>query len=112
MTISSSSVAELQAKWHTLHDLDRARAVYAIHLAGASLRTLAKALNCSPSLLRHLLVALQAPVSDRALARAGQISTRELARRAKIAGIRRVAMRQEVLEIERERAARTGSRAI
>ena|ERR1035441_10211288 len=111
MTNSSSVVADLQSKWHTLHDLDRARAVYAIHLAGMSLRALAKALNCSPSLLRHLLAALQAPVLDRALARAGQISTRELARRARAAGIRRTAMRQEVLDIERERAARAGSRA-
>src|ERR1039458_8694604 len=99
MTISSSAVADLQGKWHTLHDLDRARAVYAIHQAGVSLRELAKALNCSPSLLGHLLAALQASALDRTLAREGKISTRELARRARATGIRRAARHREALEL-------------
>ncbi len=107
-----SAVADLQGKWHTLPDLDRARAVYNIHQAGVSLRALAKDLNCSPSLLRHLLVALQAPATDRALARDGRISTRELARRARATGIRRAARHQEALELDRERAALVGRQAI
>ncbi len=112
MTISSPAVADLQGKWHTLNDLDRARAVFNIHHAGITLRALGKALNCSPALLGHLLAALQAPASDRLLAREGEISTRELARLAKAAGIRRAAVRQQALELDRERAALAGSRAI
>ena len=112
MTHSTSAVADLQDAWHTLHDLDRARAVYMIHQADVSLRELAKALNCSPSLLRHLLVALQAPALDRALARDNKISTREQARRARTTGIRRAARHREALELDRERAALVGSRAI
>ena len=112
MTISSSAVADLQGKWHTLHDLDRARAVYMIHQTGVSLRELAKALNCSPSLLGYLLVALQAPATDRALARDGRISTRELTRRARTTGIRRATRHREALELDRERAALVGRQAI
>ena len=55
MAVTFLSVVELQSQWHNLADLDRARAIYAIHRAGTSLRALAKALNCSESLLRHLL---------------------------------------------------------
>lgn len=112
MTTSSSAIVDLQNKWHTLHDLDRARAVYAIHQAGVSLRELAKALNCSPSLLGHFLTALQAPAADRSLAREGKLSTRELARRAKVAGTRRTARLREALEFERAQASLLGRRAI
>jgi lambda repressor-like predicted transcriptional regulator len=45
MSNPSSAAAGLQSQWHTLHDLDRARAVNAIHQAGTSLRELAKTLN-------------------------------------------------------------------
>jgi lambda repressor-like predicted transcriptional regulator len=112
MSNPSSAVADLQSQWHTLHDLDRARAVYAIHQAGTSLRELAKALNCSDPLLRHLLAALQAPPADRALARQGKISTNELVRRSKAAGICRSSMHREAREFERTQAARQGCRTI
>jgi hypothetical protein len=82
MTDTGSAIADLQSHWHALCDLDRARAVQSIHQDGMSLRALAPQLNCSPSLLSHLLWAAQAPTEDRELARCGEMSTRELARRA------------------------------
>ena len=91
MPDASVAISNLQSRWQKLTDLDRARGVYAIHRAGTSLRALAKALNCSPSLLRHLLTALQAPAEDRSLALKGKISTNQLARRAKAAEAQRVA---------------------
>jgi len=100
MSNPSFAVADLQSKWHTLHDLDRACAVHAIHQAGTSLRELAKALNCSDSLLRHLLAALQATPADRLLLRQRKISTNELVRRSEAAGIRRTAMLREAQEFE------------
>ena len=112
MTSFSSVVVGLQDKSHTLHDLDRAGAVYAIHQSAVSLRELAKALNCSPSLLGHLLAALQAPAADRALASEGKLSTRELVRRAKVVGTRRTVRHREALELERAKASLVGRRAI
>jgi hypothetical protein len=112
MPTISSAVADLQSQWHSLHDLDRASAVFAIHRTGTSLRELAKALNCSDSLLRRLLCALQALPEDRYLARKGKISTNELVRRSKAAGIRRSSMHREAREFERAQAARQGCRTI
>ncbi len=62
-------------------------------------------LNCSPSLLTHLLQAGQAPLEDRALARQGVLSTRALVRRAKAVGIRRTALHREEIAYEREQLA-------
>jgi len=69
-------------------------------------------LNCSESLLRHLLAAFQAPPADRYLARQGVISTNELARRSKAAGIRSSRMHREAREFERAQAARQGCKTI
>ena len=81
---NTAAIADLQNKWNRLGDVDRARAVHNIHHARTiSLRSLAKALNCSESLLRQLNKAAQAPVWDRIKARKKEISTRELGRRAK-----------------------------
>ena len=76
-TENSASVADLKNKWNQLKDVDRAIAVQNIHKAGTSFRDLAKALNRSPTLLRQLNVAAQAPALDQALARKGKISTRD-----------------------------------
>jgi lambda repressor-like predicted transcriptional regulator len=108
----SAAISDLQSRWHNLADLDRARAVYAIQRAGTSLRALAKALNCSPSLLRHLLTALQAPREDRSLAQQGEISTNELVRRTRAAGLRRAAKNHEALELQRILDAREACRKI
>ena len=52
MTISSSAVADLQAHWFKLSDLDRARAVFSIKQSGISIRNIARQLHLSESLLR------------------------------------------------------------
>jgi lambda repressor-like predicted transcriptional regulator len=64
MSDTSEAISDLQSKWDTLCDLDRARAVRAIHQTGTSFRELAKALKRSPSLLRHLIEALSASRED------------------------------------------------
>lgn len=83
MITQSPAIADLPAQWHLLQDLDRADAVWTIHESGVSLRGLARALNCSESLLRHLLHARSASPEDLVLARKGEITTWEAARRSK-----------------------------
>ena len=112
MSTTSSAVADLQSQWHTLPDLDRAKAVLAIKQSGISTRQIAQHLDCSDSLLRHLLAALQAPPADRLLLRQGKISTNELVRRSKAAGIRRSSMHREAREFERAQASRQACRTI
>jgi hypothetical protein len=112
MNDTSPVVANLQSQWHTLTDLDRARAVSAIQRSGIQTREIAFHLNCSESLLRHLLTALQAPPEDRYLGRRGKISTNELARRTRAAGTRRAAKHREAREFERTQAALQGCKTI
>src|SRR5664279_3866607 len=112
MTDTSPAVAKLQSEWHSLPDLDRARAVCAIKQSGVSTRAIALQLHVSESLLRHLLQALQAPIEDRFNAQKRNTSTNELARKAKAAGIRRSSMHREALEFERTQASLKGCRAI
>jgi transposase-like protein len=107
-TDTSSAVADLRKKWATLNDLDRARAVDAIHQAGMSLHKLAKALGCAESLLRRLLQALQASPQDQELARHGKLSTNELVRRGKAAEARHAVKDREEREIKRMQAAQKG----
>jgi transposase len=109
---ASAAIADLQGKWAILNDLDRARAVHQIHRAGVSYRKLAKALNSSESLLRHLNKAAQAPALDQILARKGKISTRELVRRSKAAEAARASKAQEALECERNLASKKVRKAI
>ena len=112
MTIAPALVADLQSRWYSLHDLDRAQAVKSIHQSGVSLRALSSFLNCSPSLLTHLLQAGQAPPEDCLLARRGLMSTRALVRRARTLGARRTALHREEIAYERELAALRFSQAI
>ena len=63
----------------------------------------------SPSLLRHLLLALKAPAEDQELARHNQISTNELVRRARAANTHRAERRREVVARERDKAGRKGA---
>jgi DNA-binding transcriptional MerR regulator len=112
MTNASFAIADLQSRWNTLDDLDRAQAIKSIRQSGVSLRKLASFLNCSPSLLTHLLQAGQAPIEDQVLARQGELSTRALVRRARAKGIRRTALHREAIVFEKERAAIQGSRSI
>jgi len=112
MKTPPSALADLQATWNNLCDLDRGRAVYAIQQNGTSIRELAREINCSESLLRHLLIAIQAPVEDRLLAREGKITTNELVRRVRAAGVRRTTKQHEAREFERTQASVSGSKAI
>ncbi|MGA2851231.1 MAG: hypothetical protein ABSE46_19690 [Terracidiphilus sp.] len=107
-----ASISDLQSKWDDLSDLERGRAIQAIHRAGASLRQLAKAVNRSLTLIRHLHQAAQAPAGAQYLARQGNVSTRELVRRAKAAGIREDARHREAIEMGRTNAARASSKKI
>jgi transposase-like protein len=109
---TASAVADLQQKWSTLQDVDRARAVHAIHQAGTSLRQLAKELNCSPTLIRNLNKAAQAPQLHHDLARQGKISTRELVRRSKAVATLRARKDRETVERECVNAAQDGGRLI
>jgi hypothetical protein len=108
MITPTQAITDLQAQWHTLLDLDRAEAVSTIHQSGVSLRGLAKALNCSESLLRHLLHAREASPEDLLLFRQGQISTWELARRSVEARKGRILVPQKVSESEMANAATRG----
>ena len=105
-------IHQLQNNWAKLGDLDRAKAVKTIHRSGMSIRNIATQLNCSDALLRHLLIALDAPIEDRVLAREGKISTNELVRRAKAAGLRHEAQHHEEVALDRERAARQAAKKI
>jgi hypothetical protein len=112
MTDTRSAVIDLRSRWHTLCDLDRARAVQSLNREGMTLRAIASQLNCSQSLLSHLVRATQAPVEDRELARCGEISTRELARRAGSSGTRTTSTQREAVAFDRERAATQASQII
>ena len=105
MADTNFAITYLQSRWHTLNDLDRAQAIKPIHQSGMSLRNLASRLNCSPSLLTHLMQAAQAPIEDQVLAGQGALSTRALWRAAKAVGTWRIALHPEEIAFERERAA-------
>jgi transposase-like protein len=107
-----ASIADLQINWDQFNDVDRARAVHQFHQSGVSLRELAKALNCSASLLRQLDQAPQAPPLDQMLARRGEISTRELVRRSRAAKLQCAAKERQADERKRMQAAQQGSKTI
>lgn len=109
MPVPSSSITQLQSQWFQLSDLDRAQAVAAIRRSGTSIRQIALGLKFSESLLRHLLLARQAPPEDQALARQGRISTNELVRRSKAANIRRAERHRQAIALQRNESARKGA---
>jgi lambda repressor-like predicted transcriptional regulator len=100
---SVSTIPELKANWINLHDLDRANAIRSIHDSGISLRQIARQLHKGESSLRRLLIALDAPVEDRLLARQGKLTTNELVRRSKAAGLNRAARHREEIALEQAR---------
>lgn len=63
-------------------------------------------------MLSYLLRALQAPIEDRELARLGNITTRELARRARSSGARQNSIQREAVAFDRECAAVRSANAI
>lgn len=112
MTDTERTIADLQSRWFMLHDLDRAQAIKSIHESGMRLKELAPLLNCSPSLLSHLLRAGRAPVGARILARRGTPSTRALARFVFEPGMRCSSRHREAIAFEKELAAHEGSQSI
>jgi hypothetical protein len=78
---TSEEVRKLRSKWRTLADVDRAQAIKRLLGTGMSGRELAKAVDCSESLIRHLKPLVEALPEEKQLARLGKISTRELRRR-------------------------------
>jgi hypothetical protein len=76
------------------------------------LRQLAKELKCSPTLLRNLNQAAQAPQLDLVLARQRKTSTRELVRRSREASTLRANKDREARERECVKAAHEGSTLI
>jgi hypothetical protein len=106
-------IVNLQAQWHVLLDLDRAKAIRSVlRSCKISQRKLAGYLNCSESLVRHLLRAAEAAPEDRALARQGVISTSELKKRSIATTSRRTKTHHDALERDREQAALQGSKQI
>lgn len=105
MSDTSSAITDLRTQWHALHDLDRASAVRVLHQDGMSVREIAAQLNCTHSLLYRLLRALKAPPQDRMRARRGEMSTRELARRAGGAKTTSQDKAREAIAYENERKA-------
>jgi hypothetical protein len=96
-------IQQLNLNWNWLSDLDRARAVSNIKNASdLSNYSLAHKLPVSEPTLRRLLIALEAPTKDLALAREGKISMNELVRRAKAARARRS---QQQLQSQAEKGA-------
>jgi hypothetical protein len=112
-TISADQAIEkLTHDWNQLSDVDRALSLGRIKRSGLSNRKLATMLGRSESLIRRLLLLLPAPAADLIVARAGQISTNELIRRAK-AHIQRQAVRQQALrQQQRQRQATKAAKLI
>jgi hypothetical protein len=107
--LSHDLIVQLRSRWKDLHDLDRAREIDTIRRSGVSISQIGRELKISASLLRHLLLCLEASDKDRGLARRGKISTNELARRGQAAKKRRAEPSPEVLEAQRAESARNGA---
>jgi transposase-like protein len=107
-----SVLDDLKARWGDLKDVPRARAVHKIHEQGKSLRSLAKELNCSPSLLGRLDRLAQAPGNLLSLIEDGKISTREALRQAESEKKARAAEVQRALDQERNQAAENAAAVI
>lgn len=106
------AITELQARWSSLTDLDRAKALLPLVQAGVSRRFLATTLNCSESSLRHLLQGLQADPEDQQLFRSGSISRNELVRRSRGSRAHREVRSRERAEQARSDSVATGCRTI
>ena len=116
LTSDPSSIAEaisqLQARWHTLSDFERARAIRPIIRAGLSRRNLASALGTSEATIRQLLLVLEADPADQALFRQDKISRNELIHRAKKLQMERDARQKQSEQQLREAEAIDGCRTI
>jgi hypothetical protein len=107
--LSHDPIAQLRSRWVDLSDVDRAREIDTIHRSDVSINQIGRDLKISASLLRHLLLCLQASEEDQNLARRGQISTNELARRGQAAKKRRAEPPPAVVEARRKESASEGA---
>jgi hypothetical protein len=106
---ADQAIEKLAHDWKQLSDIDRALSLGRIKRSGLSNRKIATMLGRNESVIRRLLLLLPAPAADLIAARAGQISTNELLRRAQ-AHIQRQAVRQQA-DRQRERQRRTAEAA-
>jgi len=112
MKDTTAAISNLKSQWQTHHDLDRARDIERIHKAGISLRSLARELDCSESLLRRLIEARHAPFEDLVLARKNKTSTNELVRRSRAAGTHREEKQAEDLKRKQTRESIAGGKTV
>ena len=94
--------ADLQAGWQTLHDVDKASRIAQILDAGMGGRTLARSLNVSEALVRHLAIANEARPEEKQLARQGRLSTNQLVKLVKV-------RRKQTADVQREAEAEKGA---
>lgn len=80
-TTITSAIADLQEKWHTLHNHERALAVRPIIQAHVSRRQLAAAMGVAEGTIRNLLLILEGDPVDLESFLQGDISQNELIRR-------------------------------
>jgi hypothetical protein len=106
------AIQQLKQDWDQLSDPDRALAIAKIKTSGLSNRKIASLLGHSESLVRRLLLILDAPVADRIAARKGKITTNELIRRTHTARQRKAAQQQKNAQQVRKQKAYVGARLI
>lgn len=106
------AVASLRADWPSLSDVDRAERISPILDAGTSSRTLAKAIHRSDALLRHIRPLLEATAEEKALARAGGITTKALLRIIKKRRKAGAEERAETPDLQPEHSAETWANCI
>jgi hypothetical protein len=112
-TISADQAIEkLAHDWKQLSDIDRALSLGRIKRSGLSNRKIATMLGRNESVIRRLLLLLPAPAADLIAARAGQISTNELIRRAKAHAQLCAARQQALRQRERQRQATKAAKLI
>jgi hypothetical protein len=75
------TITTIRAEWTSLHFLEKSNIVSKTLKSGVSLRTLAAATGCDEKTVRNLAICARASVADKAEARSGAISQRELVKR-------------------------------
>ena len=108
----SSAVAHLRANWKKLADVDKAEAIGRILAAGMSKRAVAREVNCSEGIVRHLAIAAAALPGEKQLARQGKLSTRALVNRVQERRKLQAKLKDEKEERGRAAAVETGKKEI
>lgn len=110
---ASAALASLVNEWPTLkNDVQRALAIEPVAKLQVTTRVLAEELGCSETQVRNILRMAKASSKDLLLAQKGEITSRELVRRAKRAEAERKVEDKEALDRERTKAAQVGCKTI